>query len=232
MWSQVHQALRESLHRAVVKVATLLPGVLALVVALLVAIAIGWLLAVIVRRFLIAVEFDSRVERWGIVNVSEWSSSNSPTSLVTRIVFWAAVVLGLFVGISAFDAASAFGLSGYILAYLTKIVAAAVLLLVGIVIARFLSTSVLINGVNMNLQYARLLSLGVKWLVLVFTAAMVLDHLGIARSIVDIGFGILFGGIVLALTLAVGLGSRDLVSRSLEREREKPAPDEDVVRHF
>lgn len=232
MWTQVHQALRESLHRAVVKVATLLPGVLALVVALLVAIGIGWLLAAIVRRFLIAIAFDVRVEKWGIANVSEWSSSNTPTAVITRIVFWAAVVIGLFVGISAFDAASAFGLSAYIFAYLTKIVAAAVLLLVGVVIARFLSTSVLINGVNMNLQYARLLSLGVKWLVLVFTAAMVLDHLGIARSIVDIGFGILFGGIVLALTLAVGLGSRDLVSRSLAREPEKSAPEEDIVRHF
>ena len=232
MWEQVHLALRDSLHRAVFKVATLLPGVLALVVALLVAIVIGWILALLVRRLLMAMQFDTRVQKWGIASVSEWSSPNSPTFLVTRIVFWAAVVIGLFVGIAAFDAASAFGLSAYILAYLSKIIAAAVVLLVGIVISRFLSRSVLIHGVNMNLQHARLLSLGVKWLVLVFTAAMVLDHLGIARSIVDMGFGILFGGIVLALTLAVGLGSRDLVSRSLERERDKTAPDEDVVRHF
>ncbi len=232
MWGQVHLALHDSLHRAVFKVATLLPGVLALVVALVVAIIIGWLLAALVRRILLAVQFDTRVQKWGIADISEWSSPNSPTALVTRIIFWAAVVIGLFVGIAAFDAASAAGLSAYILGYLSKIVAAAVVLLVGIVIARFLSRSVLINGVNMNLQHARLLSLGVKWLVLVFTAAMVLDHLGIARSIVDIGFGILFGGIVLALTLAVGLGSRDLVSRSLERERERTAPDDKVVHHF
>lgn len=232
MWEQVHQALRESLHRAVFKVATLLPGVLALVLALVASIFIGWLLALLVRRCLMALRFDSRVERWGIANVSEWSSSNTPTVVVTRIIFWAAIIVGLFVGIAAFDAASAVGVSGYILGYLSKIVAAAVVLLVGIIVARFLSRSVLINGVNMNLQHARLLSLGAKWLVLVFTAAMVLDHLGIARSIVDLGFGILFGGIVLALTLAVGLGSRDLVSRSLERERDKAVPDEEIFRHY
>ena len=232
MWTQVHQALQESLHRAVFKVATLLPGVLALIVALIVSIFIGWLLALIVRRILLALDFDRRVASWGIADVSGWSSTNTPIFVITRIVFWASVVVGLFVGIAAFDAASASGLSTYILGYLSKIVAAAVVLLVGIIVARFLSRSVLINGVNMNLQYARLLSLGVKWMVLVFTAAMVLDHLGIAASIVDLGFGILFGGIVLALTLAVGLGSRDLVSRSLERERDKTAPDEDVVRHY
>jgi hypothetical protein len=90
--------------------------------------------------------------------------------------------------------------------------------------------------VNMNLQYARLLSLGVKWLVLVMTAAMTLDHLQVGEKIVDIAFGILFGGIVLSLALSVGLGSRDLVTRSIERETSRaaasPAQEEEQLRHF
>ena len=46
---------------------------------------------------------------------------------------------------------------------------------------------------------------------------MVLDHLEIGGTVVELAFGILFGGIVLTLSLAIGLGSRDLVSRSLEK---------------
>ena len=61
----------------------------------------------------------------------------------------------------------------------------------------------------------------VKWLVLVLTAAMVLDHLEIGGAIVELAFGILFGGIVLTLALAIGLGSRDIVSRSLESRVER-----------
>jgi hypothetical protein len=232
MWEQVHQALLESLHRAVFKVATLLPGVLALIVALVVSIFIGWLLAAILRRILLAARFDARVEQSGLANISDWSSARTPTFLATRIVFWLTVIAGLFVGIAAFDASLSSGLSAYVVSYISRLVASVVLLVIGAIIARFLSRSVLINGVNMNLEHARLLSLGAKWLVLVFTAAMVLDHLGIARSIVDLGFGILFGGIVLALALAVGLGSRDLVSRSLERDRTKTSTEGDVVRHF
>lgn len=232
MWDQVQQALQQSIQRVIFKVATLLPGVLALVLAVLLFAGIGWLFALLVRRILSAVQFDSKIANSGLADVSEWSPSNSPTSLAARIVFWATFLIGLFVGVAAFDASSASGLSAYIVGYMSKVVAAIVVLLFGVVIARFLSRSVLINGVNMNLQHARLLSLGVKWLVLVFTAAMVLDHLGIARSIVDLGFGILFGGIVLALALAVGLGSRDLVSRSLEKESQKPVHEEHAVRHF
>ena len=52
-------------------------------------------------------------------------------------------------------------------------------------------------------------------------AAMVLDHLEIGREIVGLAFGILFGGIVLTLSLAIGLGSRDIVSRSLESHVER-----------
>ena len=58
---------------------------------------------------------------------------------------------------------------------------------------------------------------GRKWLVHVLTAAMVLDHLEVGGNIVELAFGILSGGIVLTLALAVGLGSRDLVSRSESR---------------
>jgi hypothetical protein len=69
---------------------------------------------------------------------------------------------------------------------------------------------------------------------------MVLDHLEIGGNIVELAFGILFGGIVLTLALAVGLGSRDLVSRSLESHVDRdrmpvyppPASSSETIRHF
>jgi hypothetical protein len=77
------------------------------------------------------------------------------------------------------------------------------------------------------------LSQGVKWLVLVLTAAMVLDHLNIGGRIVEIAFGILFGGIVLTLSLSIGLGSRDIVIRTLEQEEPRiPAETTTRVTHF
>jgi hypothetical protein len=133
------------------------------------------------------------------------------------------VLLGLIIGVSAFDAsyATAASLPISLLPYLTHAVGAILLLIAGTLIARFLARSVLIGAVNAQLQYARFLSLGVKWLVLVLTAAMVLDHLEIGGVVVELAFGILFGGIVLTLSLAIGLGSRDLVSRSLESRVER-----------
>jgi len=185
-------------------------------------------------------KFDDRLARER--GDAAWTPSSSPTALVARVSFWACLLLGLVIGVSAFDAsyATAATLPISLLPYLTHAVGAILLLFAGNLIARFLARTVLIGAVNAQLQYARFLSLGVKWLVLVLTAAMILDHLQIGGNIVELAFGILFGGIVLTLALAVGLGSRDLVSRSLEShvERNVPSPasstigHEEAIRHF
>lgn len=234
MWDQVRVSLQQSMERVVTKVATLLPGIVAFAVVMVVFVALGWLLAFLVRRLLIAIRLDERLQR-GSETLAEWSPNHTPTSLSARVTFWLCVVAGVLVGLSTFEAAAAeTGVATYIFAYVPRVIGAVILLFIGNIVARFLARSVLISAVNMNLQYARLLSTGVKWLVMVLTAAMILDHLAIAGGVVDLAFGILFGGIVLALALAVGLGSRDLVSRSLERESNRanePRP-EKKLHHF
>jgi Conserved TM helix len=234
MWNQVLQSLHESMARVVSRIAMLLPGILAFVAAVLLFLGIAWLLARLARAILAAVGFDERLAR-GTHMIAEWSPTYTPTALISRIVFWGTVLIGLLIGLEAFGASSETIISEHILAYLPNLIGAAVILILGNIIARFVSRSVLIGAVNMNLHYARLLSQGVKWLVLVLTAAMVLDHLSIGGEIVDLAFGVLFGGIVLALALAVGLGSRDLVSRSLERETVRPNVEpipEERLQHF
>jgi hypothetical protein len=208
-------ALHQSLYRVLSLLIAVLPGILAFFVALALSTAIGLGLSAVLRRGLTFLKFDERIAR-NRGNV-EWAPSTSPTTLIARVSFWGCVLLGLIIGVSAFDASYATGASLPVsmLPYLTHAVGAILLLIAGNVIARFLARSVLIGAVNAQLQYARVLSLGVKWLVLVMTAAMVLDHLQVGGKIVELAFSILFGGIVLTLALAVGLGSRDLVSRSL-----------------
>ena len=244
IWHHMSDALHQSLDRVLSLLIAILPGILAFIVALVVLTLAGMALSGLLRWILTAAKFDERLAR-GRGNL-DWAPSTSPTALIARGSFWACVVLGLVIGASAFDAsyASAATLPSSLLPFLARVVGAVFLLIAGNLIARFLARSVLIGAVNAQLQYARFLSLGVKWLVLVLTAAMALDHLQVGGIVVELAFGILFGGIVLTLALAVGLGSRDLVSRSLESHAEHPGehsaeppvaattgPD-DHIRHF
>jgi len=67
--------------------------------------------------------------------------------------------------------------------------------------------------------------------VLVFSGAMALEHLSIGGGIVRLAFGILFGGIVLAMALAVGLGSKEMVSRSWEKQAGRTEEQEEQLHH-
>jgi hypothetical protein len=218
MWDEVGQALSHSMTKMLSQLASLLPGIVALMTALLVSAVIAWAVAAILRRSLAGFDFDQRVAQWGFPALGEWSPSSSPTLLVTRAIAWIIVLIGFLIGISAFDGALPSQFVIRLFAYLPDVFAAFVVFIAGSIIARFLARSVLIGAVNMNLQYARLLSVGVKWLVTVLAVTIALERLGIGGGIIRLAFGILFGGIVLALALAVGLGSKELVSRSLERE--------------
>lgn len=242
VWRHMSEALHQSLYRVLGLLIALLPGLLALFVALLIFTLIGMCVSAVLRRGLAWVHLDDRLTR----NRADWTPSSSLTELIARASFWGCVLLGLLIGVSAFDASYATAATPSILLvpYFTHFVGAILILLFGTLVARFLARSVLISAVNAQLHYARFLSLGVKWLVLVLTAAMVLDHLEVGGRIVELAFGILFGGIVLTLSIAVGFGSRDIVSRSIETQLERSAeraattqpstevPPSETLRHF
>jgi hypothetical protein len=224
MKEQVKQALDQSTTRFITALTGLLPGLVALLVALLISVIAAWILAIIVRRLLVSIRFDERLVGWGFPSPAEWSPMKSPSVLVSRFVAASVVVAGLLIGVSAFDAELTSLLVRSVFAYVPNILGALMVLLAGGIIARFLARSVLIGAVNMNFQYGRLLSVGVKWLVIVLAVA----------GIVELAFGILFGGIVLALALAVALNSKELVTKSLERETTKTTTEsiEDPLRHL
>jgi hypothetical protein len=233
MWYEVQQALHQALSRVIAGAANLLPGVIALLVALLVAAVFAVIVGFALRRSLKSARFDERLAQWGLAELAEWSPSRSPALLLARAITWSILFGGFLIGIAAFDVTLTSRLVMSLFSYLPNVIAAVLLLVFGAIIARFLARGVLIGAVNMNLQYAHLLSIGLKWLVLVLAATMALNHLGIGGRILDLAFGILFGGIVLALALAVGLGSKDLVTRSLERQASKPADElEEPFRHL
>jgi hypothetical protein len=234
MWEQVKQALVDSTARFLTRFANLLPGLAALIIALLLSVVLAWILAAIVRRVLAGLHFDERLGRWGFSSLAEWSPMNSPTRLISRSVAALVMISGFLIGIAAFDLDWTYLFVQKMFAYIPDVLAALVVLLVGNVLARFLARSVLIGAVNLNLQYARFLSIGVKWIVIVLAFAMALEHLRIAPGIVELAFGILFGGIVLTLALAIGLSSKDLIGKSLERDVKKAStePLEDPLRHL
>jgi hypothetical protein len=225
MVEQFDRALRLVSARIVESVANFLPGALVFLVLFVGALVVALVLRYTLSRALNGLDFDRRAELLGI-SLADWTPSRSASTLVASIAFWTVLALGLLLGLAALDAALPSQFAVSVLEYVPHLVAALAILVVGGIVARFLARAILIGAVNMGVQYARLISLTVKWLVLIVAAAMALDHIGIGRTVLLLAFGILFGGVVLAMALAVGLGAKDVVSRALDRQVREPARDD------
>jgi hypothetical protein len=229
MLEQFDQALRLAGTRILESIARFLPGALVFLVLLAGALVVAIILRYVLRRALNGLDLDRRAELLGIP-LAEWTPSRSASAFVASAASWTVLALGLLIALTALDATLPSQFAVTVLQYVPHLVAALVILVVGNVVARFLARTTLIEAVNMGAQYARVLSLTVKWLVLLVASAMALDHIGIGRTVLLLAFGILFGGVVLAIALAVGLGARDVVSRALERRLREPA-DDDGLNH-
>jgi len=208
------------------------PRLVALILILLLTVALAMLLRLAVRRFLRGLNFDRAVANWGFPQLAEWSPQRSPTLLVARAAFWSILLLGALLGVNVLDPGATSMMVARVFAYVPNLFAAVLVLVIGTMAARFLARNVLISAVNLRIQSARLLSLGVKWLIMLVAGAMALQHLGIGGQIVTVAFAILFGGIVLALALAVGLGSKDMVSRSWEQQAHAEDAPEEHLQHL
>lgn len=235
MWSDVEQAFSEGVHRAALSVAGFLPGFLTMLLVLAFSVGIAFVVRWALRRSLAGVEFDRRVHRWGLTQTGEWTPKDSPTALVAHSAFWFVLLVGFLAGLKSLNTSVTDALASGALSYLPNLLAAALVFAVGIVVARFLERTALINAVNMRIQSARLLSLGVKWLVVLFAIAMALQQLRIGGAVLTVSFAVVFGGIVLALALAVGLGSREAVSRGFTQrfgEEQRGAKEADEIHHM
>ena len=231
MWAQIDRILREATNQIADQVANFLPGLLVALLLVLATVIVAVLVRALLVRALRGLEFDQWAERTGLVALVGRPVATSPSNGLAQVVYWTILFMGLLVSLTALNATipSQFALS--VFEYIPNVLAGLMIFVVGTIAARFLARSVLIGAVNMGMQSARLLSLGVKWLVQLVAVAMTLDHLGIGRNVLLLAFGILFGGVVLAAALAVGLGARDAVKEALARQLHDPSRGDDKVNH-
>jgi hypothetical protein len=113
-----------------------------------------------------------------------------------------------------------------VFSFLPPLFTAVLILIVGWLVANFLSQGLLIALVNAGLPEARVLARAAHWAVLLFAGATALTHMGIGKEMVLVAFGITFGGLVFALALAFGLGGRYIARELLARRLRREAPPE------
>jgi hypothetical protein len=227
------EAMLEAFRDMMKRGALFLPKLLALLTFILLGVLVGLAIKAVLQRLLKAVRIDVLSERWGIQATLLKAGFKQPLSqVVARLAFWTVFIMFVLMGVDALGLPATAGLMGQLLGFLPSVVAAGLLLLVGVLLGNFFAEATLIAMVNAQIQEARVIANLVRWGIFLFTASMVLTQLGIAKEIVIAAFSILFGGVVLALSIAVGLGGRNIARDMLERRWRKAKEERDEMAHL
>src|SRR5262245_18102603 len=208
------------------RLAAIIPGLLAMVILLVLGLVLGWLVRVLVARVARAIGFDRHTERWGLgASMRRAGVLRSPAETLGILCSWAIFVLFASLGIDALSSpGSGTGATAFLISFVPPLFAAVLIVVVGWLIANFVGQGILIAAVNAGLPEARLLARAAHWAVLLFAVATALTQLGIGKEMVLVAFGLTFGGLVLALALAFGLGGRAIAAELLTRRLHRDAP--------
>lgn len=212
------EPLREVAQKIVAFLPSLLTGVLVFAAGLFVA----WLVKLLVVRIIRLFKLDAVFARSGVTEALEkMSVRDTPAKLIGRTFYWLVTFVFFILALKVMKVPAIDQLLEKLLLYLPNIFVALIILALGWFLGNFLGRAALIASVNAGVKISSLLSRGVKGVILLFAFVMAFEQLGIGRNTMVAAFAIAFGGTVLALALAFGLGGKDLARTYLEKRFKK-----------
>ena len=205
-------------------------GIVAFVPNLIVALVIfifGWIVGVVLERvveqILKSLRVDHALSSTGLEEALGQSGYKLNTgAFLGALVKWFVIIVFLVAALDVLGLTQVtIFLQQVVLLYLPQVIVAVLILLVAAVIAETMQNVVVGAARAANLRAAHFLGNVTRWSIWIFALLAALDQLNVAQAIVQT----LFTGIIVAISLAVGLafglGGQDAAARYIERMRQE-----------
>lgn len=207
-----------SLHTTWVELSAFLPRL----IASLVVLTLGWLVARGLRRGTVALlrllRLDTAAERTGLEDfLLRGGVRFTAVTLAGQLVYWVTLLATAMAVFNLMGLRVAPALIDRTATYLPDLVAAVAILVLGSMLARFVRGLVQTWLNNIGVAGAHSLGVLTQVAMLGFVLLLALEQLGIGGQVLVSAFQLGFGGVCLALALAFGLGGREWASDLLQR---------------
>lgn len=142
-------------------------------------------------------------------------------NIAGRVSFWVIILIFAMAIAEVLELGAMRDVLRELLSYLPSVLAAAIVLTVTIAGARLVRDAVSAGLSHLSVDYAGTIATVSQWAIIVFGTLMTLDQLGFDTTILAANITLIVGGVVLTLTLAFGLGGRELAAKLLNDAYEK-----------
>jgi hypothetical protein len=196
-------------------------NILVMIVIMIIGFIISWLIKMLLSKILKWFRFDKWAQEAGITNFLEKGGVQTLPSLIfSKIIYWIFIVFFLSVGLNWAGISQFSEYASRISAALPGIIVSFVIVIVGIIFSNFISRVIYLACENARFQYGDFIAKGVRILLIVIIFGIVFEQISPGNTIVTASFLIVFGGIIIVLSLALGIGLSNVVG-DLIREKFK-----------
>ena len=95
---------------------------------------------------------------------------------------------------------------------LPHILVSLIIVVVGVIFSTFLSRVINVTCENARIGYGGVIAKAVRIVLVIITFGIVFEYMGLGSTILSISFLIVFGGIVLTLSLALGIALSHIIA--------------------
>ncbi len=189
-------------------------------------ILIGWIISkiamIIIKKFLIAINFDEIAEATGITEViSKKKIGISPSLWISKLFYYFGLFLTWIIALDALRLRLPSALLQDIGGFLSTLFMSLVILFIGLFLSTVVSKFVEITAKKLNIAQAGLQANIIRWVIILFTFIAALSRLGMPRDFLFIILAVLGITACITFTIAFGVGGIQCVPKLFDKISKK-----------
>lgn len=204
------QPVLDSLNQILTQILTFLPhfvnGLIILIIGYVISALIRWIVRFVLQR----VHLQDLADRAGITNAMRGLGIRTPLpEIIAQIIFFFLILSFATSAVRLMELITVADLLASILVFIPKAISAAILILFGSMLARFLGNTITAVGDSVNITYSTALGKIIEYAILAFVIVLAISTLGVDTTILTTSLTIIIASAGLAIALTFGLGSRE-----------------------
>lgn len=193
-----------------------IPSLIGALVIVLLGFLAARLLDALVSRLLARLGLDRLMQGTGLTRLLSRAGVQVPLSAVIgKVLYWFVLLVFVVTALESLGLERISAALDMLALYVPKVLAAAVVLLSGVLLAQLLNTLVSGAAEGVGLEYAAGLGRLTQGLVIVISISVAIGQLDVKAELLNYVVAIVLASMGLAVALAIGLGSRALVGQIL-----------------
>ena len=205
--------LRTTFQNLINQFADFIPRLLGAIIIMLIGIGFARLIAFIVRQMLSRIGFDKIGNRLNEISIIKQLKTEIKLSeIVAKVLYYFILLVFIKAATEKLGVGAITETVSSLIDFIPKLIAATIMLQVGVLVADALREAVLNICKSFNIASGRLLSMIVFGFFLIITIISALGQAGINTELLESSFNLIIGGVIFAFAIGYGIASRDLMA--------------------